>query len=364
MVRAAVVRTPGGDVRIEDVDLPGVGPGQVRVRLRAAGVCHSDLSLARGTLRQPMPAILGHEGSGVVVETGPGVVRPGVGAAVVLCWAPPCRACPACRRGEPYLCSAAQPPPNPAGRLADGTAVHLSLGTGAFAEETIVPARAAIELPAGCAVPLDLAALVGCAVATGVGAVVQTARVQPGETVVVVGAGGVGLSCVQGARLAGASRIAVVDPDPGKRELAGRLGATAAFPPGDDLARALRDATDADGADHAFEAVGTAATIRTAWAATRRGGHVTVVGIGGRDESVTFSALELFHFARSLSVSVYGSTDPDRDFPRLLGWAATGELDLAALVTRRISLDGVPGALADLEAGQGVRALVEFPGSG
>lgn len=359
MVRAAVLRTVGEPLRVEDVDIPGPGPGQVRVRLAAAGVCHSDLSLARGTLRQPLPAVLGHEGAGVVAAVGADVAEINVGDRVVLCWAPPCRRCWFCLHREPHLCEhAADPTGRPYATAADGAPLYPGLSTAAFAEETVVPSAAVIPLPDD--VPLDSAALLGCAVLTGVGAVLNTARVRAGESVAVLGLGGVGLSVVQGARLAGADGIVAIDPSTDKLARAQRLGADTPLPPGPDLAKAVRVATGGRGVDHAFDCVGAAATIRSAWSLTRRGGHLTIVGIGGKDDQVCFNALELFHFARTISGCVYGSTDPTRDVPRLVEHVRAGRLDLDALITDRIGLDGVESAFAAMAAGVGVRSLVTF----
>lgn len=347
MTRAAVLRAQGGPLSIEDVELPPTGPGTVRVAVKATGVCHSDLSLARGGLAQPVPAVLGHEAAGVVTEIGAGVTRVSPGDRVVLAWSPPCRRCFFCERGEPHLCE------SPAS-VAYPNGVHASLGVGAWAEATVVPETAAVRIADD--VPYDVAALVGCAVTTGVGAVLTTAAVPAGATVTVVGCGGVGLSVVQGARVAGASRIVAVDQVEAKRELALAVGATDALP-GDDE-RAIRALTGGRGSDFAFEAVGSAATIRLAYRVTRRGGTTVVVGAGRKDDPVGFSALELFHQARSLVGCVYGSCDPDRDFPRVLELYRAGRLDLDRLVTRRIGLDDLDAALLRMERGEGARNVV------
>ncbi len=354
MTRAAVLREQGGPIEVVDVDLPEPGPGQVRVRIAAAGVCHSDLSLADGSLAQPVPAVLGHEASGVVTQTGPGVTRVRAGDEVILVWSPPCRDCWFCRRGEPYLCEHSAPQPY---AELDGVPVWPGLSVGAFAEETVVAERGVVALQAG--LPLETAALVGCAVTTGVGAVTRTARVREGESVAVVGCGGVGLSIVQGARLAGAARIVAVDVVAAKRDLAVALGATDAV--AEDPVRAIRELTGGYGVDHAFEAVGRAETIKLAWKLARRGGSVTVVGVGRRDDPVSFSALELFHQARRLQGCVFGSTDPDRDFPAVAAAYAEGRLDLDRLVTRRTGLDGVAGAFSEMSLGGSVRTLVIPP---
>jgi S-(hydroxymethyl)glutathione dehydrogenase/alcohol dehydrogenase len=209
-------------------------------------------------------------------------------------------------------------------------------------------------------VPLELCALLGCAVLTGVGAVINAAHVQPGATVVVIGLGGVGLSALQGARLAGAERLIAVDRSMAKEPLARRCGATDVIEASADLAKQVRALTGGRGADHAIECVGSAETIRAAWSATRRGGDVTVVGMGGRDDSVSFNALEIPYFARTLRGCMYGSSDPRRDIVRLLEHVRRGRIDLETLVTARIGLDEVGEAFAALSRGDGGRSLVVF----
>jgi S-(hydroxymethyl)glutathione dehydrogenase/alcohol dehydrogenase len=360
-VRAAVLRDVGAPLRIEEITLAQPGPGQVRVRMAATGVCHSDLSLARGTLSQPVPAVLGHEGSGHVVAVGDGVTALRAGDAVLLNWAPPCRECWWCTHREPYLCPhAGDASAVPYGRLLDGTPLFAGLGVAAFANETLVAQSACIPVPAN--VDIEEAALLGCAVLTGVGAVVHAAAVQPGDSVAVIGLGGVGLCAVQGARLAQAGPIIAVDPSTEKVDLARRLGATDVLEPGPDIGKRIRALTDGRGVDHAIECVGRAETIRTAWSVTRRGGQATVVGLGARTESLSFNALEVAHFARILRGSMYGNADPAADVPVLLEHVRAGRLDLSALVTSRITLDDVEPAFAEMSAGRGARSLIIFEG--
>jgi len=357
-VKAAVLTEVGAPLRVADVVLGDPGPGQVRVRLAAAGVCHSDLSLAGGMLRQPVPAVLGHEGAGTVVAVGPDVRSVKAGDAVVLNWAPPCRRCHFCAIGEPWLCEhAADAATAPYASLPDGTALYAGLGTAAFAEETVVPARAVLPLPAG--VELHEAALLGCAVLTGFGAV-RSAGVRSGQSIVVYGLGGVGLAVLQAARIAGAGPIIAVDVNPSKESLALACGATEFRLAADDISKQVRALTGGYGADHAVECVGRADTIRTAWSSTRRGGHTTVVGIGGKQDMVSLSALEIFHFARTLRGCVYGNTDPERDLPELAGHIRDGRLDLGALITDRIDLAGIPEAFDRMRSGSGARSLVIF----
>ncbi|MFJ6898455.1 Zn-dependent alcohol dehydrogenase [Streptomyces hokutonensis] len=360
MVRAAVLPAVGAPLEIAEIDLPDPGPGQVRVRLAAAGVCHSDLSLTNGTMRVPVPAVLGHEGAGTVVAVGEGVTHIAPGDPVVLNWAPSCGTCHACTLGEVWLCANAL---NGAAdvyahRASDGSDLHPGLNVAAFAEETVVSAACVLPLPDG--IPLTDAALLGCAVLTGYGAVHHSAQVREGETVAVFGVGGVGLSTLQAARIAGATKIVAVDVSPAKEELARAAGATDYVVASENTAREIRALTGKQGVDVAVECVGRAVTIRTAWESTRRGGRTTVVGIGGKDQQVTFNALELFHWGRTLSGCVYGNSDPAKDLPVLAEHVRAGRLDLGALVTERIELAGIPAAFENMEAGKGGRALVVF----
>ncbi|MET9735429.1 Zn-dependent alcohol dehydrogenase [Streptomyces sp. NPDC006458] len=358
-VRAAVLPAIGAPLEITDIELPDPGPGRIRVRLAAAGVCHSDLSLSNGTMRVPVPAVLGHEGAGTVVAVGEGVTQVAPGDAVVLNWAPSCGSCHACSLGEVWLCAdALKGVGDVYARTADGTDLHPGLNVAAFAEETVVPVGCALPAPAG--IPLTDAALLGCAVLTGYGAVHHSAQVREGETVAVFGVGGVGLAALQAARIAGASRIIAVDVSPAKEELARAAGANDYVVASTDTPREIRALTGKQGVDVAVECVGRAVTIRAAWESTRRGGRTTVVGIGGKEEQVTFNALEIFHWGRTLSGCVYGNTDPARDLPVLAEHVRAGRLDLSSLVTERIALDGIPAAFENMLAGKGGRALVTF----
>ncbi|MGA5556523.1 zinc-binding dehydrogenase [Streptomyces lavendulocolor] len=359
MVRAAVLPAIGAPLEITGIELPEPGPGQVRIRLAAAGVCHSDLSLSNGTMRLPVPAVLGHEGAGTVLAVGEGVGHVAPGDGVVLNWAPSCGSCHPCALGEVWLCAEAL---TGAGRVhavaEDGTRLHPGLNVAAFAEETVVPAGCVLPAPDG--VPLTDAALLGCAVLTGYGAVHHSARVREGESVVVFGVGGVGLATLQAARIAGAGTIIAVDVSPEKEELARQAGATEYLVASETTAKEVRKLTGGHGADVAVECVGRAVTIRTAWDSTRRGGRTTVVGIGGKEQQVSFHALEIFHWGRTLSGCVYGNSRPAEDLPAIAAHIRAGRFDLGALVTERISLDGIPAAFDNMIAGRGGRALVVF----
>ncbi|MET9495978.1 Zn-dependent alcohol dehydrogenase [Streptomyces sp. NPDC006552] len=360
MVRAAVLPAVGSPLEITGIDLPEPGPGQVRIKLAAAGVCHSDLSLTDGTMRVPVPAVLGHEGAGTVVSVGDGVTHVAPGDGVVLNWAPSCGRCHACSLGEVWLCADALAGAGAvyARRSSDGSDLHPGLNVAAFAEETVVAADCVLPAPAG--VPLTDAALLGCAVLTGYGAIHHSARVRAGETVAVFGVGGVGLATLQAARIAGASKIIAIDVSAAKEELARQAGATDYVIASGTTAREIRALTGKQGVDVAVECVGRAVTIRTAWESTRRGGRTTVVGIGGKDQQVTFNALEIFHWGRTLAGCVYGNCDPATDLPVLAEHIRAGRLDLSALVTEHITLDEIPSAFDAMVAGKGGRALVMF----
>ena len=358
-VNAAVFHEIDAPPQIRSVVLPEPGPGQVRVRMAAAGVCHSDLSLSNGTLAQSWPAVLGHEGAGTVEAVGPGVEKVVPGQQVILNWAPACRECWFCLRDEPYLCEhALDGTRTPYAELTDGTPVYAGLTMGAFAEATVVPAKGVIPLPDG--IDPAVAAVLGCAVVTGWGAVNNTAKLQEGESAVVLGLGGVGLSLLQAARMAGAGPLIAVDASPDKEELALSLGATHFLVADGSTHKAVRKLTEGRGVDHAFEVVGKAQVVRTAWNCARRGGTVTVVGLGSAKDEVSFNALELFHQGRTVQGCVFGSSDPDRDIPLLAESVRSGDLKLSAMITDEIPLAGVPEAFERMRQGKGGRSLVRF----
>jgi len=359
VIRAAVLKSVGSPLTIEEIQLLPPAAGEVHVRLAAAGVCHSDLSLANGTLVQPVPAVLGHEAAGTVMEVGPGVTNVRPGEHVLLNWSPACGSCWFCTHREPYLCEqTVNGWQRRYAHLADGTALYAGLGTAAFGEETIVPASAVVGLPGD--VKLERAALLGCAMLTGIGAVINSARVQAGQSVVVFGTGGVGLSVLQGARLVGAEVVIGVDIAADKEALARTNGATDFVIANDHIVRDIRERTGGRGPDHAFECAGSAATIRQAWSSTRRGGRTTVVGIGAKNDKVEFDPQAIYYSGRVLGGCVFGSTDIGRDLPRLLEHVQAERIRPQDLVTNRIGLDGVPEALAQLSARKGAHSLVVY----
>ena len=356
-MRGLVVRRAGTPAELVELRLPEIGPGQVRVRVRAAGVCHSDLSMLNGTLAPPYPLVLGHEAAGEVIEVGEHVTRAAVGDHVVLNWQPACRNCWFCEHGEPWLCSTSHGVAAlQSGITLDGEPVHVTLGVGAFAEQVVVAENAVIAVPPELG--FDVAALLGCAVLTGTGAVRNTARVKPGESVVVIGLGGVGLSVVTAARAAGAAQVIAVDVTEAKKSLAEAAGATDFVVSSDALSKDIRSRTGRLGADHTIECVGRASTIRAAWRATRSGGRVTVVGMGAADDMLQLSALEIFSSARILQASVYGQADTDLEVPALARDVLDGKLDLDHLITDRIGLADVPAAFERMARGEGARSVV------
>lgn len=359
MVKALVVLESGAEPQVVDVLLPALGQRDVRIGITAAGVCHSDLSMVNGTITPKFPVVLGHEASGTVLEVGDQVHDLELGTRVVLNWAAPCRTCWFCLNAEPWLCCAVEGVVSrPGGTLVDGTPIHVALGVGAFAEQTVVPRSSVVLLPDG--IEADIGAVMGCAVLTGMGAVRNTADLRSGQSVVVFGLGGIGLSAIAGAKLAGATTIIAVDISHAKAELATALGATDFLISDATVPKSVRKLTGGRGADHALECVGKAATIRAAWSSVRRGGKCTVVGVGRVSDEVTFNAMEIYHFSRTLTSSVFGSCDPERDIPVLSDHVRSGTVDLGRLISHRTDLHGVPEAFARMQAGEGARTLVEL----
>ncbi|MFF7459301.1 alcohol dehydrogenase catalytic domain-containing protein [Kitasatospora sp. NPDC008115] len=374
-MRAAILHKTGQetlDVR-DDVEAVGFGPGKVRVRLRAASLCHSDLSAMNGVLPQPAPFVPGHEGAGDVVEVGEGVTDLAVGDRVVLCWMAPCGRCAHCGNGRSHLCVASlRRLGAPNFRFGSGSGAGSGsgsgsgeasgeasgfYGTGAFAEEVVVERDALV--PVSADLPYELAALIGCGVTTGIGAAVHTARVEPGSSVAVIGAGGVGVAAVQGARVCGAGRIAVVDPVVSRRERALAFGATEALAP-EDLKAAAKGLPDG-GFDYVFEAVGRSSTVRAGYGAARRGGAVVVIGAGAQDDLASFSMGELFFNEKRLLPSLYGGAPLVRTAALVVELWRAGRIDLAGMITHRVELAEVNEALAQMRSGEALRTVV-MPG--
>jgi len=359
-----VLRQVGAPLSIETVDLEEPHEGEVLVRIAAAGVCHSDLHFMKGDVPIPLPAVLGHEGSAVVERVGAGVKTVKPGDHCILVFAPNCGHCAFCTAGRPMLCSGHGL--RPRGSLLDGT-FRLSIGgapvshmaaVACFAEHAVVAEEQLLVIDSS--IPLDRAALVGCSVTTGVGAVTNTAKVETGATVAVIGCGGVGLSVIQGARLAGAARIIAIDLFDEKLELATSMGATDIVNGNDgDVVKRVHELTGG-GADYAFDAIGMASTVKQSLDLVRAGGKAIVIGLGKFGEPTPIDAFMLVMQEKALLGCFYGSSRPRIDMPRLLELYRRGRLQLDELVTRHYRLDQINEAYSDLQGSQAGRGVITF----
>ena len=367
-MKAAVCRGRDEPLRIEDVELDSPRNGEVLIRLAASGVCHSDYSVVTGVMPMKLPCVLGHEGAGVVEGLGAGVGHVKAGDRVVLSWVTPCGSCYYCREGQPNLCDLGtrinlqHRMPDGSSRLhKDGEDLQSFSALGVMAERAVVPAGSVVRLPDDA--PLAKAALIGCSVMTGVGAVWNTAQVKAGSSVAVFGAGGVGLNAIQGAAIVGAERIVAVDVHARKLELARQFGASHAVDASrDDPVKAIRELTDGRGADYAFEAIGGKKTIEQAYGSVRRGGTCVVIGIGSRTESVELNVFMIPVLEKRLLGCWYGGARVHRDLPMLLALHKAGKLKLDELVTRTYRLEEVNQAFADMSSGVNARGVIVFPG--
>jgi S-(hydroxymethyl)glutathione dehydrogenase/alcohol dehydrogenase len=361
-MRAAVFQDPADGISIEELSVDPPRAGEIEVRMLAAGVCHSDLHTRDGDWPLDRLTVLGHEGAAEIVSLGEGVTGLAPGDRVVLSWNAPCGHCVRCATGRPWLCidNGAQRNAMPDGttRLhrASGEEIWPYCGIGVFAERAIVPATAAIQVPRQT--PAAVAALIGCAVATGVGAVINTARVEPGSAVAIVGCGGVGLSAVMGAALAGATPIIAIDSNPAKLELARDLGATHGVL-ADGAVREIAAITGG-GPDYVFEAVGTQPTLALALSLVPRGGTLVLVGMAAKGAEMTFEQFPIVDGGRTLLGSNYGSTVPQRDFPRLARLHVEGKLPIDRLIEAEIPLDDLEDALDRLRRRVGARRVVVY----
>lgn len=360
--RAAVCRDWNQPIGVEEIQVEPPRRNEVMIRLHACGVCHSDLSAATGVIAFPPPLVLGHEGAGEVVAVGEGVTDFQPGDRVITSFVSMCGTCRYCNAGRPVLCetvnSALTTLPDGTVRThdGDGNALNVFSGCGVMAEYATLHVNNVV--PVTDDVPMDRAALVGCAVMTGVGAVFNTAQMEPGSTAVVFGAGGVGLNVIQGCRIAGARQIVAVDMSEEKLETARQFGATDTVLADDKAPKAVRKLTG--GTDYAFECVGRGAVAEQAYASLGKGGTVIIVGVAPRDDMTRIRTLSLPAEERGIRGSWFGSARPRYDFPRLFGLYASGKLLLDELVTQRYTIDQAPRAFADMEAGRNARGVILF----
>ncbi len=363
--RAVICRELNQPVVVEDIAVDGPKRGEATVRLGACGVCHSDLSATNGTIPMPPPLVLGHEAAGEVVEVGEGVTALAAGDHVVSSFIYMCGKCRFCSLGRPVLCleqgKAITTLPDGSLRTRDGKGGFLNVfsGCGVMAEYATLHVDNLVKIDPK--IPYDRAALVGCAVTTGVGAVFNTAKVTPGSSVAVFGCGGVGLNVIQGARIAGAQRIVAIDSIEAKLEMAKKFGATdvLAAQAGEDSAKQIKKLT-AGGADYAFECVGSGELAAAAYRAIRRGGLAVVVGVAKPADTTSVRTMTLPFEEKTLTGSYFGSCVPRIDFPRMLGLYLGGKLMLDELITRRYSIAEAPQAFADLETGRNARGVIVF----
>lgn len=355
--RAALAFERGAPLRVEEVTVRDPGPGEVRVRIAACGICASDLHVWRTGEGIGFPAVLGHEASGVVESVGPGVTRVAVGQPVVLAWIPRCGTCRACRAGRVHLCAALRTDGNDGSLTLGGRALGRYMSVGGLCERVVVGERSAIPAPEGLA--LRSLCSIGCGVVTGFGAATITGAARSGESVAVFGCGGVGLSAIQGARVAGAGRIVAVDPNRARLALARALGATDALAPDDgDPVAAIHALTDG-GVDLAIEAVGTGRAARQAFDALAPGGRAIVVGLPSFTEEIRVPMISLL-LDKSLRGSIHGSADPAREFPKLFELARRGTLRLDEMSGPDHPLERVNDAFEALASGRAVRPRVVF----
>ncbi len=359
-MRAAVLNEVG-DTTLEvadDVEVVGPGPGEVRLKIHAAGLCHSDLSAMNGTIPQPVPAILGHEGCGDVVAVGEGVSDVKVGDRAIVAWSAPCGSCSSCRRGEPHLCVRILFSKGIMPKFTrNGAPVFGFAGNGTFSEEMVLPQEAIITIPDD--VPYEVGALIGCGVMTGVGAAINTAKIIPGSSVVVFGCGGVGISAIQGAKIAGAAEIIAVDTVEKKLEDALKFGATHSAKP-EELQSVVDKLTGNEGADYAIECIGIPQTIRRSYEIVRRGGTSVVIGAGRQDQMVEYNAFELFFNEKKILGCYYGSGNVNTDFHRLIRLWRSKRLDLEGMISARLDIADVNVALDNLRSGSVIRQVFTF----
>jgi S-(hydroxymethyl)glutathione dehydrogenase/alcohol dehydrogenase len=365
-MKAAVLYAAGEPLHIEDLSIQDPQRGEVMVRVAAGGVCHSDLHVMNGDLTAPLPVVLGHEGAGIVEKVGEGVTDFKPGDHVVLLWRASCGNCLYCLSGRPALCEMGAGI-RWSGHLSDGTSrfrrgaeeIRHFAGVSSFGELTVLPREGLVKIDP--TVPLEKAAIVGCAVMTGVGAVINTARVEPGASMVVVGCGGVGLNAIQGGALAGAEKIIAVDVLDNKLEYARQFGATHAINAKQvDAIEAVKEITSGRGADYAFEVIGNVKTISQAYQMIRRGGTLVVVGVAPMGAEVAINASSIMLDEKMIRGSLYGSCQPKLDAPRMLNLYRAGKLKLDELISREYSLEKINEAFDALRHGEVARSIIRF----
>jgi len=363
--KAAICREINQPVVVEEIEVESPRRGEVMIKLAACGVCHSDYSVTTGTIPFPPPVVLGHEGAGIVVEVGEGVTGIAVGDAVVSSFVSMCGKCRYCQTGRPQLCDqaakAAYTLPDGTVRTKDrqGNPLNIFSGCGVMAEFATLHTDNVVKIDKD--IPLDRAALVSCGVMTGVGAVVNTARVAPGSIAVVFGCGGVGLNAIQGCALAGAAMIVAVDTSDAKLEMATQFGATHVLnaKAEENVVKALRKLTGG-GADYAFECVGYGEVAAQAYGCLRKGGTAVVVGVASQKDNTTVRTASLTFEEKTLTGSYFGSARPREDFPRLLALYRNKRLKLDELITRTYRIEEAPQAFADLASGKNARGVIVF----
>lgn len=368
MTKAAIATAVGSPLEIADVDVADPQAGEVRLQMGASGVCHSDLSVVNGTLPIALPAVLGHEGAGTITAVGEGVTGLSVGDNVVVSWVPQCGECYMCQHDQGELCEVGSLASMSGGLLdmtsrvsRDGNPVSVMAASGTFAEEIVIPAIGAVKIEKD--IPITAGALIGCGVLTGFGAAVNTASIRKGDTVAVVGCGGVGLNVIQGAKHAGAERIIAVDMVDGKLSTAQKFGATDVVNPstdGDAVAKVM-ELSGGRGADVAFEVIGLGPTIEQALQMTRRGGQAVIVGVPKFDVMLTLSpAMDLLVNEKQIRGCWYGGSNVHRDVPMLSDLYRKGEVMLDELMSRQITLDQVNDALDNMGSGEIARSVIVY----
>lgn len=363
--KAVVCRELNRPVTVEPIEIESPRSNEIMIRMAACGVCHSDLSATNGTIRMPLPLVLGHEAAGTVVEVGAGVAEFALGDHVVSSFVSMCGKCRYCATGRPHLCDQGAralttlPDGSLRTRDVEGRPLNVFSACGVMAEYATLHVDNAVKIRPD--MPLAPAALVSCGVMTGVGAVFNTARVEPGASVAVMGAGGVGLNAIQAAAIAGASAVIAIDVSDEKLELARKFGATHIINAAkeENLVKALKKATDG-GPDYCFECIGSGKMVEQAFRAVRKGGTAIVVGVAkGEDTASIRPAMATFE-EKTLTGSYFGSARPREDFPRILSLYQAGRLKLDELITRRYRIEEAPQAFADLEAGKNARGVIVF----